>query len=68
MKLIDDWRRKHAQRIAIEQAMFWSAVGGAIMIWPALADHVPLGFYVAGGVALSVGNGLAHFLKRPGAE
>lgn len=60
--------RHNAKRIAIEQACFWSAVGGLILVWPALADVIPLPFYVAGGILISVGNGVAHFLKRPGAD
>lgn len=72
MRLIDNWprelRRLHTIRVAIGGAAFWSAIGGAIMIWPALADHIPVGAYVVGGVLLSVGFGVARVLKQPGAE
>ncbi|WP_315768198.1 hypothetical protein [Bradyrhizobium sp. SZCCHNR2012] len=72
MRLIDNWRREllrlHSMRAAIAGAAFWSAVGGAIMIWPALADHIPTAAYAAGGVVLSVAFGVARLLKQPGAE
>jgi hypothetical protein len=38
------------------------------MIWPALADHIPTGAYVVGGIALSAAFGVARLLKQPGAE
>lgn len=72
MKLIDNWHREltrlHSLRVAIGGAAFWSAIGGAIMIWPALAEHIPVAAYVVGGVALSVAFGVARVLKQPGAE
>jgi len=72
MRLIDNWRsemlRLHSTRTAIVSAAFWSAVGGGIMIWPALADHLPTGAYALGGVALSIAFGVARLLKQPGTE
>ncbi|MFT0875133.1 hypothetical protein VRZ08_01125 [Rhodopseudomonas sp. G2_2311] len=72
MKLIDNWprelRRLHSLRVAYGGAVFWSAIGGAIMIWPSLADKIPVVTYVVGGLALSVAFGLARVLKQPGAE
>jgi hypothetical protein len=72
MKLIENWSgellRLHSLRTAIGGAALWSMVGGAIMIWPALADQIPVGVYVIGGLALSVAFGVARVLKQPGAE
>lgn len=72
MQLIDNWRsailRLHSMRAAILSAALWSSVGGAVMIWPALADHIPTGAYVAGGIALSIAFGIARLLKQPGTE
>lgn len=71
MKLIDktwaDIGRLHSMRAAIGGGLFWSAVGGAVMVWPALADHIPIGFYVLGGILLSAAFGLARVLHQPGA-
>ncbi|WP_050384591.1 hypothetical protein [Bradyrhizobium pachyrhizi] len=71
MKLISNinaYRRRHGRRIAIEQAVFWSAVGGLLLIWPHLSETLPSGSYIVGGVLLSVANGVAVYLKRPGAQ
>lgn len=69
-RMIDDriWHRLWSVRIAIGSGLFWSAVGGAIMVWPALADKIPTFAYVLGGVALSAAFGVARVLKQPGAE
>ena len=72
MKLIDNWKselkRLHSIHVAIGSAVLWSAVGGAIMVWPALAGKIPIGAYIIGGVVLSVAFGLARVLKQPGAD
>lgn len=69
LRLIDDaWHRLWSVRVAIGSAAFWSAIGGAIMVWPALAEKLPTIFYVIGGVALSAAFGIARVLKQPGAE
>lgn len=72
MRLIENWRSKmlrlHSMRAALLSGAFWSAVGGAIMVWPALSDKIPVGTYVLGGLSLSVLFGLARLLKQPGAE
>lgn len=72
MRLIDDWRtavgRLWSMRLAIGSAVLWSAVGGLLLVWPALADKVPLWVYVLGGLVLSVLFGVARLLKQPGTE
>ncbi|MBR1206625.1 MULTISPECIES: hypothetical protein [unclassified Bradyrhizobium] len=65
---LNAYRRRHGRRIAIEQAVFWSAVGGLLLIWPHLSETLPSGTYIVGGVLLSVANGVAVYLKRPGAQ
>jgi len=69
-RLIDDrvWHRLWSVRIAIGGGLFWSAIGGLIMVWPALVDKIPTIAYVLGGVVLSAAFGLARVLKQPGAE
>ena len=70
--LIDDWRsvlrRAWSARVALGSVLFWSGVGGLIMVWPALAGSIPPLAYAAIGVALSVAFGVARFLKQPGAD
>jgi hypothetical protein len=77
MKMIEDWHhadwkrrlwRLHTIRVAAGGALFWSGIGGLIMVWPALAEKIPTAFYVAGGVLLSAAFGVARVLKQPGAE
>lgn len=71
-KLIPEWKqafgRLWSMRIAIGSAIMWSAVGGLLLIWPALADKIPLGAYVLGGLVLSVLFGVARLLKQPGTD
>lgn len=77
MRLIDEfhsdnWKRRvlrlHTIRLSIGSALMWSGVGGLLMVWPALADHIPIIAYAIGGVVLSVAFGVARALKQPGAE
>lgn len=72
MRLIDNWRAKflylHSVRAAIFGAALWSAVAGAIMVWPVLQDRIPIWAYIFGGLVLSVAFGIARLLKQPGAE
>ena len=77
MRLIDEWHREdwkrrllrlHSIRVAIGGALFWSAIGGLIMVWPVLAEKIPTLVYVVGGVILSAAFGVARVLKQPGAE
>lgn len=77
MRLIDEfhsenWKRRvlrlHTIRLSIGSALMWSGISGGIMIWPALADHIPLIAYALGGIVLSAAFGVARVLKQPGAE
>jgi hypothetical protein len=72
MRLIDNWRleigRLWSMRLAIGSAVLWSGVGGFLLVWPALADKIPLPTYILGGLVLSVLFGVARLLKQPGAE
>lgn len=66
MRLIPGWKRKIWRHAGI--ALFWSAVGGLLIVWPALADHIPTAVYVVGGILISGVYGVAKVLHRPGAE
>jgi hypothetical protein len=66
MKLIPDWHLKIWRHVLT--ALFWSAIGGLILVWPVLAEHLSVGAYIAGGVLISAIYGVAKILHRPGTE
>jgi hypothetical protein len=70
--LIDDWRaeimRLWSMRVAMAGVAFWSALGGLWVLWPALIDVLPLGFYIGAGLAIAVAVGIARVLKQPGLD
>jgi hypothetical protein len=66
VKLIPDWHRKIWRHALI--ALFWSAVGGLILAWPALAEHLTIYAYVGGAILLSAAYGIAKVFHRPGTE
>lgn len=70
--LIDDWRaqmlRLWSMRVALAGVAFWGAVTGLWVLWPAFVDWLPLWFYAAGGIAMSIAIALARVLKQPGVE
>lgn len=68
MKLIDNWRRELRRLWSIRVAAFWGAVSGLLLIWPALADSIPIWAYAVGGITVSMSFAVARFLKQPGAD
>lgn len=68
MKLIDKTWGEISRLHSVRVAMFWGAVSGLIMIWPALADRIPVVWYAVGGVLISVAFTAARVLKQPGAS
>lgn len=72
MKMIDkswlDISRLNSIRTAFGGTVLWSAVAGGILIWPSLADTIPIGYYIIGGILLSIAFGVARVLKQPGTE
>lgn len=72
MRLIDGWKaeatRLWSVRVAIGGVVFWSALSGLWVLWPAFVEKVPLWFYAFGGIGMSVALGVARLLKQPGAE
>lgn len=71
-KLIPDWKSKApklwSMRVALLGGIFWSALGGLWVLWPAFAAVLPLPLYVAAGIAMSVALGVARLLKQPGLD
>jgi len=48
--------------------VFWSALSGLWVLWPAFVERLPLWFYAVGGIAMSVALGIARVLKQPGLD
>jgi len=48
--------------------VFWSAMAGLWVIWPAFVEKIPLWAYAVGGIAMSVALGVARVLKQPGLD
>lgn len=72
LKLIDNWKteatRLWSMRVAIAGVVFWSALSGLWVLWPAFVEKLPLWFYAVGGIAMSIALGLARLTKQKGAE
>ncbi len=68
MKLISKWQEQSWSAHAVMASLFWGAVAGMILVWPALMNVVPLWWFVLGGVLLSASFAAAKFLHRPGAD
>ena len=72
MRLIDGWKIQIARlwsvRVAIGGVVFWSALSGLWVLWPAFVEKLPLWFYAIGGVLMSVALAVARLLKQPGTE
>lgn len=68
MKLVNTWRNQSWSVHAIMASIFWGAIGGLILVWPALMTVIPLWAFIAGGVVLSAALAAAKFLHRPGAD
>jgi hypothetical protein len=72
VKVRDDWKKllihAHSIHIAIGGVIFWGAISGIWVLWPAFVDQVPLWAYAAGGVLMSVALAVARVLKQPGVE
>lgn len=71
-RLIDNWRRDLGRlwsiRVALAGVVFWGAVSGLWVLWPAFVDWLPLWFYAVGGIAMSIALAVARVLKQPGIE
>jgi hypothetical protein len=70
VRLIDNWKARFSKlwsiRIAIGGIVFWGALSGLWVLWPAFVDWLPLWFYAIGGVLMSIALAFARVLKQPG--
>lgn len=68
MKIVGRWLDSSWPRHAVFASVFWGAVAGLILVWPAIMTVVPLWLAIGGAVVLSAALALAKYLKRPGTE
>lgn len=72
MRLIDNCRtqltRLWSLQVAALGVVFWGALSGLWVVWPAFVDWIPLWFYAVGGIAMSIALAIARVLKQPGVE
>lgn len=72
LRLIPRWKqelgRLWSTRLAIAGVVFWSALSGLWIIWPAFVEKIPLWLYAVGGIGMSVALAFARILKQPGAD
>ncbi len=66
--VVNKWLDWSWPRHAVFAALFWGAVAGLILVWPAIMLVVPLWLAVSGAIGLSAAFALAKYLKRPGTE
>jgi len=67
-RLIDDWRSQILGFWSVRIALFWGAVSGLVLVWPAFAGVIPLWTYAVAGMAMSAAVAVARVTKQPGAD
>ncbi len=68
VRLIEGWRAEIKRLWSVRVAVFWGAIGGLLLCWPALADTIPTKAYVVGGMLIAATIAGARMLKQPGTE
>lgn len=72
MQLVENLRailkRAWSIRVAAFGVVFWGALSGLWVLWPAFVDWLPLWAYAVGGVLMSVALAVARVLKQPGLD
>lgn len=66
--MIEKWRSQSWSIHAVLASLFWGAIGGLLLVWPALMGVLNWPVFVIGGVVLSGALAAAKFFHRPGAE
>lgn len=68
MTLIQNWKRVATKSWSVRchavSALLYSVIAGALLFWPALADHIPLGWFCLGAVVLSVAGCVLRLLDQ----
>lgn len=67
-KLIDDWRTRALKLWTVRIALFWGALSGLLVAWPAFSGVVPLWAFAGASIILSAAVAVARLTKQPGAD
>jgi hypothetical protein len=67
-RLIDDWRSQILGFWTVRIALFWGAIYGLLLVWPAFAGAIPLWAFSIGGMVMSAAVAVARVTKQPGVE
>lgn len=67
-RLVDDWHNVILKAWSVRIAALWGAMSGLLVVWPALADKIPTGAYVAGSVVMTALIAIARVTKQDGVE
>lgn len=65
--LVGNWRQAH-WFWTVQLAIFWSALSGVMMAWPAMIALIPVPWFLGLSIVFSVALGLARVFKQPGIE
>lgn len=68
MSIFTDWKNLSWRIHAALASLFWGAVAGLLLVWPALMNVVTWPVFVGGGVLLSAALAAAKYFHRPGTK
>jgi hypothetical protein len=63
---IEGWRTEALKLHSIQISLFWGAVSGLLLVWPAFASAVPLWVYASASIFMCMALGYARLTKQPG--
>lgn len=66
VELVSDWRRVLRRAWSVRFMVLAVALNGLGAVWFALADHVPIKLFVAGGVIVPVLALASRLIHQPG--
>ena len=65
-RLLDDWKTVVVKAWSVRLALFWGALSGLYLAWPALSSFMPMQAYVAGSMVIAAAIGVARLTKQAG--
>jgi hypothetical protein len=66
--LIDDWRTDALRFWSVRLALFWGALSGLFLVWPAFANVIPLWAFAGLSIVMSAALAVARLTKQPGMD